>query len=188
STNGTAAVVDGLTIGTDRDEAPVAGFPAGVRALMADASAHRPDLTTFGGVLGFLGRNTVHHPVAMTEYVAIKSVRAWYSTESGKGDKYLLLMQVPVALGIGFSAVLLWRRRLFRHPAAPLLLVVPAYFWIMTIAVLPLLRQMVPSLGLLLILPAALVAHVTSGRSLAGRPITDGRRNRQSVAGVGRSG
>jgi 4-amino-4-deoxy-L-arabinose transferase-like glycosyltransferase len=163
STNGTAAAIDGLTIGTDADETPVGGFSRGAVKIMADATAQRSRLNSYGDVAKFEVESARSHPVSFADLLAVKSVRAWYASESGTGNREAAVIQLALLTLVVAGIWLARRSGQIGALAAGITIGVPLYFWAVTISVLPLARQMVPSEGLLLPY-AALTLHYCAQR------------------------
>ena len=80
--------------------------------------------------------------------MGLKLARAWYGTDSQRLDRYILLFQV---LYLGLLARAAWmasraggeRRRLFVICAW-----VMVYFWAMSVMALPLVRYLLPAIGM----------------------------------------
>ena len=149
STSGTAAAVDGLTIGTDPDEVPVGGFSSGAVEIMQRASDRRAELTTYADVAAFIADAARDDPAGVANLIAVKAARAWYSTESGTGDVLAVLVQVSLLVAVAFGIRCARRSGQLDALSGTITIGVPLYFWAVTIAVLPLARQMVPSEALL---------------------------------------
>jgi hypothetical protein len=150
STAGTASALDGLTIGTDADESPRCCFPAGVVAMMEEASARKPELRrSYGRVVRFLADQP---PATVAAWAALKVTRTLYTTESGRLEGVILALQLPFLSLMAAGAAIARRRR-----GTWLLLGVALAGLATAAAGLPTLRQMAPALGLLLALAAIAV-------------------------------
>jgi hypothetical protein len=91
-------------------------------------------------------------PRAVAELFGLKIVRAWYATDSHRYELHLLALQ---ALYLPLCAWGAWAAR--RHSArarraAVVVLAVVGCFWGMSAAINPLMRYMVPGMGLLFVL------------------------------------
>lgn len=158
SSFGISTIRGGLTFGIEHNNyrQPL-DLPADVVALMQDASTARDQLRSMSEIAQFLGRELREHPQAVIKLGIIKAVRSWYGTDSQRFEQLTLFIQsIYLVLAIG-GIGLVWRN----HPAArPVLFIfglVILYFWGMAILVLPILRIMVPAMGLLFVfLPALL--------------------------------
>ncbi|MFN2386442.1 MAG: glycosyltransferase family 39 protein [Thermoanaerobaculia bacterium] len=144
STGGVASIRDGLTFAQR-----TRGLPSAVATLAGDLRGRYPEMRTTSGVARVLSGELADRPVAVLALFAVKTARSWYGTESRRGEARTLLLQLPYLLLGGLS---LWFSR--RGPPAARRLAVTvtllvAYFWIMTIAALSILRYMVPAMGLL---------------------------------------
>ena len=112
------------------------------------------ELDSIGSIARFLLEKMKETPSAVLQLVAIKAARAWYGTDSGVLDKWLLLFQIPVVAGLFVGVVKTWRRKSTREAGALIALTV-LYFWLITTAALSIVRYMVPALALMVVtLPA----------------------------------
>jgi hypothetical protein len=123
-----------------------------VEALMRRFSAQyeriQPPLAAARAVVVELRRD----PRAVAELFGLKIVRAWYATDSHRYELHLLALQ---ALYLPLCAWGAWAAR--RHSArarcaAVVVLAVVGCFWGMSAAINPLMRYMVPGMGLLFVL------------------------------------
>jgi hypothetical protein len=161
--------VDGLTFGVNsKGYRNAVALPSGVVALMQDIrlakTAGLPD-----GLAGTLVKLSAQHPAAAGQLLLIKLARSWYATDSGRGERMILLAQLPfIALLLG-GLLLAWRRRQLPRPVLATLALIVVYFWAMTTAALSILRYMVPAFGIgFLAAPAAaqaLLARYTQYRA-----------------------
>lgn len=146
ATSGAETLLDGLMLASnDRKgyRGPVA-LPDAARQVSLEVEAHARELQSPPDVAAFLLRQD---PAGVTQLMAVKALRTWYATDSGRLEILLLALQaVIVAL-----AAASWRRA--RRPDWRLLAVI-VYFWAMTVAAYSMLRYMLPAMGLVLALAA----------------------------------
>lgn len=108
-------------------------------------------------------------PASAFQLIAIKAARAWYATDSRRFETVSLLVQLGYLAIIGWSAVRILRGHSPKdaRPLLALILLVTAYHWLTTTAVLSILRYMLPAMGLLFCLLPALLHSRNSARSAA---------------------
>jgi 4-amino-4-deoxy-L-arabinose transferase-like glycosyltransferase len=158
SSYGIASIRDGLTFAVDpKNYRQTLDLPADVVALMQDASAARDQLRSMSDIALFLGQQVQLRPQAVIELGIIKAARSWYGTDSQRFEQLILFIQ-SIYLMLAVSGVgLTWRNDPAARPLLILFGLVVLYFWGMAILVLPILRIMVPAMGLLFVfLPAIL--------------------------------
>ncbi len=126
-------------------------------ALRADPD---PPPLSFEGVVDF-NREWLHRdPWALAKLYAVKVVRTWYLSDSGRWDLWILLLHAPWWILAAFGTWWWWRAAP-RDPALWLVLLVVVYLWGISAAVSGLARYMVPVYGLL-----GLLAGVSVRRGL----------------------
>jgi hypothetical protein len=151
---------DGLTFAiNDRDFRQPLAMPADVEALMRRIDAAYAQSQTFRRITSTLTREVVSAPGAVFKLVLIKAGRSWYGTNSHRRESGVLAAQL-VYLVFGLAGMALYFRRKRGARAVALVMVLHlAYFWLMTMAFLSLVRYMMPVMALLfLFLPANLLA------------------------------
>jgi hypothetical protein len=165
STAGTGAILDGLTYAVDPSENRAVSVPTNVRHLQERIyDGSYTDLTGVGSIALFLIQESRRDPIAVTGLFAIKAARAWYGTDSGRLDGWVLGLQsavVPVLI------VALWSGWQSGGPArdfAALAGLSVLYFWSMTTISLSIVRYMVPALALIIVLTPCLVSRQPSRR------------------------
>jgi len=86
-------------------------------------------------------------------------VRAWYGTDSQRLDRFIFLLQAIYLGFLAWAGGLAWRWGGERRRIALIAGAILAYFWGMSLFALPLVRYLVPAIGLaFLFAPAALEA------------------------------
>jgi hypothetical protein len=156
STSGTSGIRSGLTFAIDlRGYRTPGGVPSDVTQLMQEISTRTEEMRSVSGIVAVMVDELQKHPLATAKLFAIKAVMSWYGTDTRRFDTTTRLLQIP------YIALWLWAtRQAWRLGGLPKCLAVSVwmlvlYFWIVTISAYPLLRYMVPGVGLLfLLLPA----------------------------------
>ncbi|MGH7866574.1 MAG: ArnT family glycosyltransferase, partial [Candidatus Dormibacteraceae bacterium] len=115
-----------------------------IRDLMAKADAHQERIDTLGGVMRFLLEEARTDPVTVGRFLLFKGRRAWYGTQAQWLENWTAVIQAGYLSVILAGAIFALRRRDGRRNYALLSILCAAYFWAMTLIVVPLLRYMVP--------------------------------------------
>jgi 4-amino-4-deoxy-L-arabinose transferase-like glycosyltransferase len=161
STNGPASISDGLTQAVaDRGYRQQVDVPVGVRLIMDEARTRQRQrrLRTRADVLDFFGDAARERPLELAQLIWWKARRAWYGTDSQRGEEtWLAWMHGVYLVFMGAGALLLWQgagggRRWL---AVSGLLVL--YYWAMTVLALTIVRYMLPAIGLMFVWQAVLV-------------------------------
>jgi Sulfatase-modifying factor enzyme 1/Dolichyl-phosphate-mannose-protein mannosyltransferase len=160
SQNGPVSMYDGLTFtinGTDFRQ-PLA-MPADVEALMRRINVAYAESQTFRHIASTLAHEAVVAPGAVLKLALIKAGRSWFGTNSHRRESGVLAAQL-VYLVFGLTGMALYFKRRRGARAVVLVMVLHlAYFWLMTMAFLSLVRYMMPVMALLFVfLPANLLA------------------------------
>jgi|GEM_PF-2510174 len=114
-------------------------------ALRADPD---PPPLSFDGVIEFNREWLQRDPWALAKLYAVKVVRTWYLSDSGRWDRWILLLHAPWWL-LALVGAWRWWRTAPRDPALWLILLVVVYLWGISAAVSGLARYMAPVYGLL---------------------------------------
>jgi len=148
------------------------------------AREHRAELPlTFESVVNINTRWLREDPGALLRLYALKVVRTWYLSDSGRWDRAILLLHLPWWLGAVFGLGLWYRRlgsragvlrRIWTDPALVFLVLTVLYMWGVSALVAGLARYMAPVYGLLGLAAGLAVLSVgkTADRWL--RPTTPG--------------
>jgi hypothetical protein len=80
--------------------------------------------------------------------IGMKLLRAWYGTDSQRLDKYIALLQLVYLFVLARAARIAWKAGGERRRLVGLVIVVVAYFWLMSALALPLVSNLVPAIGL----------------------------------------
>jgi len=125
-----------------------------IRDLMAKADGHQERIDTLGGLTRFLLAEARTDPVTVGRFLLFKGRRAWYGTQAQWLENWTAVIQIVYLCVILAGAALALRKRDGRRDYALLAILCAAYFWAMTLIVVPLLRYMVPAMSLLMVLAA----------------------------------
>ena len=160
-TNGRVSLLDGLMLDI-RPEAPgqIIPIPEDVRQLIRTITESDQQLESVPAIGRFLGRALRTKPLTVLKLAALKAARAWYATDSQRFEPYVAALQIPYGLLVVAGAVAAWR--LGGNARRFLFLLVPfvLYFWAMTMAVLSIVRYMLPVLALLSLLVGLALATI----------------------------
>ena len=123
-------------------------------------------LRSLSDIAGLLREQWEERPAAVAELLGRKIARSWYGTDSGQYEWPILVMQllysVPLLLGLRAT----WRSgREFSRGLVCAALAVVVYSWGMTVAVLSIVRYMMPAIGLLFAFLPALGSPPLAGDS-----------------------
>jgi 4-amino-4-deoxy-L-arabinose transferase-like glycosyltransferase len=125
------------------------------------------EINTLGTFVRIMADELRSDPGTMIQLMAIKAARAWYATSSTQQDNLIFMIQVPYLLLAAAAAIVVWKRQ--RMTVVALLLLV-IYLWLVTTAVLPLLRYMMPAMALLFILIAAMLSGISQKLAWSSNP------------------
>ncbi len=160
SSGGTLTLKDGLTFLVDeksyRREVPL---DDDVAALLLTFRDRRAEMSSTSDVVTIVFDEARREPVAFLKFTWLKATRSWYGNDSRTFERPTLWLQAVYGLLIlwGNAAVFLARRTpaVARSSALRRLLagnwLIVAYFWVMTMTAVPLLRYMLPLMGPLFI-------------------------------------
>jgi len=161
STNGVDSILDGLTFAV-RSEEYGTDYRRDFRvsqdalAVMLSIRRHSSEIESLSDVASHLTSHVEGRPLAVAEILALKAIRSWYGTDSGRYEGWILGIQAL------YLPLLLWgccrsiRAGGRARDLTVIVLMLLAYCWVMTTLVLSIVRYMVPILGLLFVLlPAA---------------------------------
>jgi hypothetical protein len=174
STGAVPGIRDGLTFSVSSDEAfrkPAAVSPD-VAALERRILARGEGLDSVPKIAAAMGEELHRNPVALIKLFGLKSLRAWYATDSGRHEAAIASVQA-VYLCVSLTALFLslWRPRGDSHLLALGVAIVTAYFWAATVASLSIVRYMIPAMGFLALLAARLFSARPAHESQGSRPL-----------------
>ena len=159
STGGLASIKDGLTFAVDDQEGRRQGIKVSkdVEAIMRTVHNKQESLSSKRDILTLLKQLYTEDPVAIWKLILLKIKRCWYATNTQRYEGLLLkgqLLYIAVFLLATIASFLSKDKIIIRFTIFCWSIVF--YFWLMAALVLPLLRYLVPSLGLLFILIPAI--------------------------------
>lgn len=175
STGGTPSILDGLTYAVDPSENRPLWVPKQVRLLQETIyeKSYR-ELNSVGSVARFMLLETRKEAGPVATLFAIKAARSWYGTDAGRLDGQLLLFQLPTVGLMFFGLGLTFQRGGQGRGFSILVLLLVAYFWIMTTISLSIVRYMVPALALLMVTMPALFESFGGWKQRRDRLYEDG--------------
>jgi 4-amino-4-deoxy-L-arabinose transferase-like glycosyltransferase len=184
STGGPPSIIDGLTFALkERDNGTTLSVSPEVRNLMQAVKDQSGQLQSTSAIATFLAKKSKSEPFAVLELILLKARRAWYANDSQSLERWIALLQAPYLLLAAVGAVVATKLGLGQRRLTLVVLLVTGYFWIMTIAALPVLRYMVAAMGLLM--PFVSLALVVAGKFLyqwARKQVPDnGQRGLESI-------
>ena len=155
SKGGEASIRDGLTFAANtkgyREDILI---PDNVQGLTDDllGQAQSGQMGRLQNILTVLGQEFRLRPLDVISLYAFKALRSWYATDSGRFEMPSIFLQGLYFVAIIVSSGKSWQQggRVRQMAAAAWLIL--GYFWFMTIAVLSILRYMLPAIGLLFLL------------------------------------
>lgn len=152
STGDLPSIRDGLTFGVRaKSYREGIALPDPVRTLMLNAETQRAQLQSLADIVGFLGAESQSNPTGMFQFILLKAARSWYGTDSMRYENLILPLQLFYLVCGGLGLILALRMSRPSRELALGALAVILYFWLITILVLPILRYMIPAMGLMFV-------------------------------------
>jgi 4-amino-4-deoxy-L-arabinose transferase-like glycosyltransferase len=172
SSGSIASVQDGLTfalspktyqrtIDVDQDVAEL--------MVVFHAKSERKPISSFKDMVSIQIELLLTQPAVMAKLYALKTVRSWFGTNTGRFETPLLLFQAAYLSLALAGSVAMWRLNGSARRAAILVWLMVLYFWGMTIIALSILRYMVPAMGLLMILVPGSVSKIEKAKLLVAK-------------------
>jgi hypothetical protein len=127
---------------------------------MSDLSARKDEMSSIQGIAKVLYDEAGIRPFAVAKLAGLKLARSWYATDSNRFESLILLIQIPYFLVILLGTWCAWKRDNRARQLTICVWMIALYFWGMTFLVVPLLRYMVPVMGLLFLLVPPLFLEV----------------------------
>ena len=157
ASGGRDTVMDGLEVGIGEkgtEDGRTLPLPDDLRGLLEDLSGQDSDgdLPTTGSIVAAVVREVPERPVGVAELVAFKATRSWFATESLRFELPIAALQALTAGLLLAGSVRCWRGGPERRAALGLLLGVLGSSWLLTMAVISIVRYLTPSLGPALLL------------------------------------
>jgi 4-amino-4-deoxy-L-arabinose transferase-like glycosyltransferase len=164
STNGPAAILDGLTFGVSMPtfefrRRELLNLSPDVLALMERIKARSGEAASVSDFAGLLKDELHTAPEAVAKLVVIKAARSWYAIESHRFETVALTIQSFYLLLIVWGSKTAWAQRGLARQLVITVWLMIGYFWAMNVVSSSILRYMVPGMGLLFtLLPAIWVS------------------------------
>jgi 4-amino-4-deoxy-L-arabinose transferase-like glycosyltransferase len=157
STGGMVSIWDGLTYALGEDQQASSWIPARAEDLMMDLMKRRtmPQAQSIGGLLSILLQEAAQNPPGAFQLMGLKLARSWYGTESARLEGFNLVVQAAYLMAVIWGGITVWRSGQAQRHYLIFALAIGLYFWLMTVAVLSILRYMVPVMGVLMPLISA---------------------------------
>lgn len=149
STNGPATIRAGLEVGSGRDEETGTTWIPSAASDFATRAARQPRPDTTGEIMSYLVHESRSHPGETVAMFGMKSIRSWYGTDSFRWDNLIAVVQVV------YLALIAWGVTRSRDGPGTrcytaFVLTTTVLFWVTCIAVVSIVRYMVPVLTLLI--------------------------------------
>jgi len=159
STGGPSSVLDGVTFAVREkyyhEKNPV---PDAIEDLMTAVNRQYPPGGGKRDVGETILREALRNPLGMVGLAGWKTARCWYGTDSQRHDRLAAVLQVPYLVLLTLSFATAFRMGGRARLLAVIALTVLCYFWVVTIAVLSIVRYMVPAVIVaFLVVPAPFV-------------------------------
>jgi hypothetical protein len=155
------SIRDGLTFAVNsKDYRQGVKVPEDVRALMLRIHAKRDSLRSPRSLLMEVAEEFRVRPLTVLQLFVIKAGRSWYGTDSQRYENAILLIQIPYLIWLLWATRVSWVQGGRSRQVVVGVWLIILYFWGMTILVLPILRYLVPAMGVaFVLLPATLKMH-----------------------------
>ncbi|MCK5924236.1 MAG: hypothetical protein KAG66_25095, partial [Methylococcales bacterium] len=163
---GKLTIRDGLTyLVMEKDYREGVDLSPDVEALVQNIFARRSEMLSMGGVVEVALDEARQAPIPFAKLIGVKLARSWYATDSNRFEGATFWLQLLYLALIGWGSWVAWRRK---RPFRPLILtlwLITLYFWFMTVLVVPLLRYMLPVMGLLFVFVPGVILSIRDGLS-----------------------
>ncbi len=152
-----------------KEEVEALPMPGDLRDLVLDVQTQERELLAPDAAREYLVTTARHRPVALGELVAYKAARSWYGTETFRFEGAIVAIQV-VWVGLAVAGAELARRRSTgARWYVWLVAAITLCSWAGAMAVLSIVRYLVPTLGLFApVVAVALLAMLDHARSSRG--------------------
>jgi 4-amino-4-deoxy-L-arabinose transferase-like glycosyltransferase len=162
SSRGLPSVLDGLTFAVDTERSKrhrrSIKVPQDVAALMQDIRESSVAIGSRDRGISVIAGKLLSQPLPAAKLFAIKAVRSWYGTDSGRFETPIILIQGIYLVVILWCSWAAWKRESLAKESVIGIWLIVLYFWGMTVLALSIVRYMVPVMGLLFVLlPAPFV-------------------------------
>jgi hypothetical protein len=164
ATSGPASVCDGLTFALDRSTGrEKVRLSADLNDLSLNFLVKCDKASSNTETIAFLYTELGLHPSRVLKLMLLKVSRSWYATDSGRLDRDILIIQLGYCLLFVWATAVSIESKDPGRALASMVWVLVVYFWAMTVAVLSILRYMVPAMGLLFVLGPAAIKSLVRG-------------------------
>jgi 4-amino-4-deoxy-L-arabinose transferase-like glycosyltransferase len=152
SSGGANSVRDGLSFNQKAFRKKI-NLPADVSRLSDKVWDNYDRLSSLGTISHFMWDRFKEKPSAVLRLYWLKAMRSWYGTDSQESalETATLIVTIFTVLPACLGLFRYMRSGKWDRPFVFLMLSTVAYFWLMTIAVLSIVRYMVPAIVLLLV-------------------------------------
>jgi 4-amino-4-deoxy-L-arabinose transferase-like glycosyltransferase len=161
SSGGEASIRDGLTFAAnDKGYREAILIPSHIQVLTNDLlrQAQLGRMSELGDILAVLREELRERPLTLVSLYLFKALRSWYATDSGRFELPSMILQSLYLVVIVIGSWQSWHQGGQRRQMTLIIWLITAYFWLITITVLSILRYILPAIGLLfLLLPGILV-------------------------------
>ena len=110
------------------------------------------DQIEVGHVLDVIIKVSLENPLDALYLLGTKVVRSWYGTDSHKLEDYAIGIQLVYISMISLSLIRIIKKSLVHKEILFIVLALIFYYWTMSVLFEPLVRYLIPALGLLLVL------------------------------------
>ena len=153
SSHGVNSIKDGFNLSNKfyREKIPVS---EDVAKISNSFYAQRDDVHNLGDVLSFLDEQWKEDKGAVINFYLYKAQRVWYGLDSqnSKKERVIKIISILYILLFIWGSVLLFKQKNRSYTwFLIMLLLITFYFWGMATLVVPLLRYMLPAMGLLML-------------------------------------
>ena len=102
-----------------------------------------------GPIIDIVLREVTLNKVGALELLGTKIIRSWFGTDSHRYENYSLTLVLIYGSLIILGFIQIMRRNLVSKPLVFFVLGLTAYFWVLCVIFEPLVRYLVPQIGLL---------------------------------------
>ncbi len=102
-----------------------------------------------GPIIDIVSREVTLNKIGAIELLGTKVIRSWFGTDSHRYENYSLPLILIYGSLIILGFIQIMRRNLVSKPLVFFVLGLTAYFWILCVIFEPLVRYLVPQIGLL---------------------------------------
>ena len=152
STGGFSSINDGLTFAVrTKGYRTSVILPQDVRNFMNFyfTSSRNGQIDSISDTVLVLIEAFIQSPFTLTKLGLIKAARSWFGTDSGRWEQYIIAVQIFYIALVTLGGLGLQKIGKIQRIYTAFITLIMAYFWLITISVLSIVRYMVPVTGLL---------------------------------------